>query len=128
MGGVDKELWKILDSPEYLITLCADCHSTTFFSSAPLHLLIPDEQEELKSITKKWKQLEEDRRVLKKKYENQWNTESYQSQKQMIGKYFRELDKRRKKVRENGRTRLNSRRQEVIRLCDDQLYRVSNPG
>ena len=63
MGGVDKELWKTLDSPDYLITLCVDCHSTTFFSSAPHHVLTPNEKSELDSITRQWRQLESERKV-----------------------------------------------------------------
>lgn len=127
MGVVDKEFRKILDSPDYLITLCVDCHSTTFFSSAPSYLFTPDEKDELESITRKWKELELDRKVLKKKYEHQWNTESYQSQKHVIDKSFKDLDERRKGIRENGRTRLDSRRQEVIKLCDEQLLRIAAP-
>ena len=128
MGVVDKELREILDSPDYLITLCVDCHSTTFFSSAPSYLLTPDEKNELGSITRKWKQLEVDRKVLKRKYENQWNTESYKYQKRITAQSFRKLDERRKEIRKNGRTRLNSRRQEVIKLCDDQLLWVADPN
>lgn len=89
MGAVDKKLREILDGPDRLITLCVDCHSTTFFSSAPPYLLTPDEKEELDSITRKWKQLELDRKVLKKKYESQWYMESYQSQKHIIDKSFK---------------------------------------
>ncbi|MFC1995602.1 HNH endonuclease [Chloroflexota bacterium] len=117
MGVVDKEFGEILDKPEHLITLCVDCHSTTFFSGAPSNLFTPDEKDEQVSINKKWKQLEFKRRALKREYNNLWNTESYQSQKHTIDKSFEELDKRRKDIRENGLTRLNSRRQEVIKLC-----------
>ena len=124
MGVVDKELKKILDSPDYLITLCVDCHSTTFFSSARPHLLTPYEKDELESITRKWKQLELDRKVLKKKYHNLWNAESYKNQKHIIDKSFEELDERRKEIRKSARIRLHNRRQEVIKLCDEQLLRV----
>jgi len=127
LGVADKELREILDSPDYLITLCVDCHSTTFFSSDPPHLLTPNEKDELESITRKREQLEVDRRALKKKYENLWDTASYQSQKHIIDKSFKELDKRRREIRGNGQIRLNNRRQEIIRLCDDQLLRVSDP-
>jgi len=44
----------------------------------------------------------------------------------MIDKSFKDLDERRKGIRENGRARLNSRRQEVIKLCDDQLLRIAD--
>lgn len=118
MGVVDKELREILDSPDYLITLCVDCHSTIFFSGAPPHLLTPGEKDELESITRKRKQLEVDRKVLLKKYEKLWDTESYKSQKHIIDKSFEELGKRRKEIRGNGQIKLNNRRQEVIKLCD----------
>ena len=61
-------------------------------------------------------------------YENQWNTESYKYQKRITAQSFRKLDERRKEIRKNGRTRLNSRRQEVIKLCDDQLLWVADPN
>ena len=127
MGGVGKELRKIFDSPEYLITLCVDCHSTTFFSSARTDLLTADEKGELETITRRWRQLELERKVLKKKYYNLWNAESYRSRKHRIDKSFEELDKRRKEIRENGLIRLRNRQQEVIKLCDEQLMRVTCP-
>ena len=90
-------------------------------------LLTADEKGELETITRRWRQLELERKVLKKKYYNLWNAESYRSRKHRIDKSFEELDKRRKEIRENGLIRLRNRQQEVIKLCDEQLMRVTCP-
>ncbi|MFC1872849.1 HNH endonuclease [Chloroflexota bacterium] len=128
---LDKELVKALDSPEYCITLCVPCHSTTYFNSAPTVLYTQEEQAELKATGQQWKQIELERIMLKNVYRGLSKTEAYKVKKHKIDKATDELIKRiyeiKSKMGIEGKIRLDARRQEVIRLCDNQLLRVTSP-
>ena len=122
--GVSGDLVKFIDQPDYCITLCRECHSTTFFRSKRDHLYTIEEENEFKEIVTKSKQLSACREDLKKRYSNLWDMESYRKQKRQIDNSLKDLEKRKMLIVERGKNCLSTRRQHVINVCEYHLLDV----
>ncbi|MDD4876965.1 MAG: hypothetical protein PHQ86_07565 [Dehalococcoidales bacterium] len=123
--GLGQELVKHLERPEFCITLCKDCHTTTYISSATKHLYTEAEKKELQDIDRKIREASKRYDDLKNRYRNLWNTSSYKAQKDGIKKYIKELENRKMELINMGKKRMDKRRIEVNKLCDKHLLKIS---
>lgn len=59
--------------------------------------------------------------VLKNKYHLYWNNPAYQKEKWKIDETRAEFNKRENDIRKKAEQRMRTKRQDILRFCDDHL-------
>ena len=120
----DPTLSKMLDQPEYRITLCREHHTLTFFNSAVHYLYSVEEKREQRDIDKQVRELSKSRKELQRSWSNQTDINLYQNKKQQIGDKLKKLENRKMGIVRQGKNRASTIRQQVINTCDKHLLDV----
>lgn len=134
MGMDDPTLSKMMDQPEYRITLCTEHHTLTFITNAVKHFGFDEEKErkaEQKNIDTQIRELSKRRRELKRSWSIQTDPILYQDKKQQINDKLKQMEKRKmeiveqKNIRTPGLIEETRRiRTQVIRICEEHLLNV----
>ena len=134
MGMDDPTLSKMMDRPEYRITLCTKHHTLTFITNAVKYFGFNEEKErkaEQKDIDKQIRELSKRRRDFERSWSNQTDISLYQNKKQQLNDKLKQLEKKKMEIVEQKKIRnpdlieeIRRIRTKVIRICEEHLLEV----